>query len=77
MKIIDIVHVIGRGYIFVGQPDAAIHIGDKMRYNGQEFNIYGIERGPGIKSVGLLISNSEVAYKTIQKGDEVEIIKEE
>ena len=74
MKILDIVHVIGRGYIFIGQPDAAIHIGDKMRFNDQEFNISGIEISPGAKSVGLVLSHSEAAYKIIHKGDEVEII---
>lgn len=70
MKIIDIAHVVGRGYIFIGQHDAAI----KMRYNGQEFNISGIEISPGAKSVGLVLSHSEAAYKIIHKGDEVEII---
>lgn len=74
MKIIDIAHVVGRGYIFIGQHDAAIHIGDKMRYNGQEFNISGIEISSGAKSVGLVLSHSEAAYKIIHKGDEVEII---
>lgn len=77
MKILDIVHVIGRGYIFIGQPDAAIHIGDKMRFNDQEFNISGIEISPGAKSVGLVLSHSEAAYKIIHKGDKVEIINKE
>jgi hypothetical protein len=76
MKIIDIVHVVGRGYIFIGQPDAAIHIGDKMRYNGQEFNICGIEKTHISKKVGLVLSHSEAAYEAIHIGDEVEIIAE-
>ena len=74
MKIENIVHVLGRGYIFIGEPEKEVHLGDKIRIEDAEFEVRGVEGATCTKMVGLVLSPNKSAYITIQKGDEVEII---
>lgn len=77
MKVIDIVHVTGRGYVFLGEPEKAIHVGDKIRFSDHEFEVRGIERLSHCKRIGLMLAHSQTAHDIIHKGDEVKIINKE
>jgi len=76
MKIEDVVYVRGRGYVFLGEPEKDICINDKVQIDGAEFEVRGIERIKYVKSVGLILSPNNIAYVTIQPGDEIKIISQ-
>ncbi len=77
MKIVDIVYVIGRGFIFIGEPEKVVHVGDKIRFDDHEFEISGVERLQYHKNVGLMLKHSDSAHDIIHKGDEIEVINKE
>lgn len=75
IKINDIVKVLGRGYVFVGEDAMEIHVGNKLKIQDKLFNISGVERVSHMKSVGLVLSHSDEAKDLCKIGDYVEVVK--
>lgn len=75
IKINEIVKVLGRGYVFVGEDAMDIHVGNKLKIQDKLFNISGVERVSHMKSVGLVISHSDEAKDLCKIGDYVEVVK--
>ena len=74
MIIDDIVHVLGKGYIFICTPNKEIHINDLVNANGTNFRVTGIEDITHTQTVGLVLSPNVIAFMSIKKSDNVEII---
>ncbi len=73
MKVIDKVKVLGRGCVIVVEPDCEITMSDKVIFGENEFELNGIERLTNLKKVGLVLRPNDVAYDTINVGDEINI----
>ena len=76
MKVENKVKVLGRGYVFVVFPICAIHCGDKVRCNGKDYEVRGVERMAFMKHVGLVLSPNEDAGREINMWDEIEVVHE-
>ena len=73
MKVDDVVRVMGRGYVFCGEPDREVHVGLKVRKDDAVFNIIGVERLSHIKRIGLVLSPNTMAGEMIKPRDDIEI----
>lgn len=75
MRISDIVHVTGRGYVFLGIPDPGeeLHSGDTVVIRGRsdQYEISAVERLTWVKTIGIILRPNQEAAKLICIGDEI------
>lgn len=75
MRISDIVHVTGRGYVFLGIPDTGeeFHSGDTVVIRGRSdrYEISAVERLTWVKTIGIILRPNQEAAKQICIGDEI------
>ena len=71
MEVKDKIRVLGRGCVIIVEPTCEINISDKVICGENEFEITGIERLSFVKTIGLVLRPNDIAYKTINIGDNI------
>lgn len=71
MEVKDKIRVLGRGCVIIVEPTCEINISDKVICGEEEFEIAGIERLSFVKTIGLVLRPNDIAYKTINIGDNI------
>lgn len=71
MEVKDKIRVLGRGCVIIVEPTCEINISDKVICGENKFEIAGIERLSCVKTIGLVLRPNDIAYKTINIGDNI------
>jgi len=71
VEVKDKIRVLGRGCVIIVEPTCEINISDKVICGEEEFEIAGIERLSFVKTIGLVLRPNDIAYKTINIGDNI------
>jgi hypothetical protein len=75
MKVLDVIHVTGRGWVVVCDEDDELTCGDIVCVKDREFTINGIEKATNISQVGFVLSPNNKVKKNIAIGDSVCVCK--
>ena len=71
MEAKDKIMVLGKGCVVIVEPTCGINISDKVICGENKFEIAGIERLSFVKAIGLVLHPNDIAYKTINIGDNI------
>ena len=70
MRVVDVIHVTGRGWVVVCDEDDELICGDVIVNDaGKEFTIKGVEKATNVSQVGFILSPNNEVIDNIAIGD--------
>ena len=69
MKVVDVIHVTGRGWVVVCDEDNELICGDIVCVKDREFTIKGVEKATNVSQVGFILSPNNEVIDNIAIGD--------
>lgn len=70
MKVVDVIHVIGRGWVVICNEDNDLICGDIVTVNDKKFTVVGIEKATFVNQMGYVLSpNNEVKDNIVVGSD--------